>query len=308
MAGGADGLLVVDKPKGLTSRQVVDRARRWFPRRTRLGHAGTLDPLATGVLVVAAGAATRLIEYVQRMGKVYQAVALLGARSTTDDAEGKITPTPAPPVPSAEAVAACLPAFLGAIEQVPPAFSAAKVQGRRAYELARRGRDVALQARRVRVDAIALLAYEYPRLSLEIRCGKGTYVRSLVRDLGEQLGCGALVESLRRIRIGPFCVQGAVSPDADPATARAALQPLAAAVAELPRVDVTAEEAGRLGRGQSIPAAGRLAETTAGSDVAVFDPAGRLVGVAVGDPQSGRLRPSKILMSGDEARPEGAEE
>src|SRR5262245_48640995 len=142
------GLLVLDKPGGMTSRDVVDRALRWFPRGTRIGHTGTLDPLATGVLVLCIGVATRLTEYVQAMRKTYRAGLRLGARSDTDDADGIITAVAGVPAPSRATVEERLRAFLGAIDQVPPVFSAAKVTGRRAYDLARRGEAVSLQARR----------------------------------------------------------------------------------------------------------------------------------------------------------------
>src|SRR5436305_9522235 len=165
------GLLVLVKPGGLTSRDAVDRALRWFPRGTRVGHTGTLDPLATGVLVLCVGVATRLTEYVQRMEKVYHAGLLLGARSETDDADGVIKSVHVAQPPDPATVTGQLQGFIGEIEQVPPAFSAAKVIGRRAYDLARQGQEVALEPRRVRIDAIDLIAYAYPRLELEIRCG-----------------------------------------------------------------------------------------------------------------------------------------
>src|SRR5262249_9674427 len=178
-----DGLLVLDKPAGITSRSAVDRALRWFPRRTRLGHAGTLDPLATGVLVLCLGGATRLAEYVQRMGKTYTSTFVLGATSDTDDADGTVTPVPGAADPGRGAVAAALAGLVGTLEQVPPAFSAAKVTGRRAYDLARRGEEVPLRPRPVEVYGIDVLRYEYPFLDVEVRCGKGTYIRALARDL-----------------------------------------------------------------------------------------------------------------------------
>ncbi len=168
------GLLVVDKPGGITSRAVVDRAQGWFPRGTRIGHTGTLDPLATGVLVLCVGQATRLTEYVQRMEKVYRAGVRLGARSDTDDADGNVTSVPVTSPPDRDAVTRALQAFLGPIEQVPPAFSAAKDAGRRAYSLARRGQDVNLAPRIVQIYEINLISFDYPTLDLEIRCGKGT--------------------------------------------------------------------------------------------------------------------------------------
>jgi tRNA pseudouridine55 synthase len=292
------GLLVLDKPGGMTSREAVDRALRWFPRGTRLGHTGTLDPLATGVLVLCAGVATRLTEYVQRMRKTYRTGLLLGARSDTDDADGTITAVAAARPPDRDEVLRRLEEFIGTIDQVPPAYSAAKVAGRRSYDLARQGEDVTLQPRRVEIDGIDLLAYEYPRLELEVRCGKGTYIRSLARDLGERLGCGALVETLRRTRVGPFEPGGAVALDADAATARSRLLPVSAAVAELPAVTLDPGDLSRLRQGQGVrlpdgPVAG--GEEAAGSEVAVYDAAGGLVAVAVVDPARRLLRPEKVL-------------
>src|SRR5947209_5602070 len=236
------GLRVVDKPAGLTSRAVVDRVLRWFPKGTRIGHTGTLDPLATGVLVLCLGVATRLTEYVQRMDKVYRAGVRLGARSDTDDADGAITPVEPAAAPDAAAVAACLAGFVGDIEQTPPAYSAAKVAGRRAYALARQGHEVDLSPRRVHIYGIDVLTYDYPHLELEVRCGKGTYIRSLARDLGERLGCGGLVAMLRRTRVGPFAAEGAVTPETDPAEARSRLLPAEMAVAELARVTLPERE------------------------------------------------------------------
>jgi tRNA pseudouridine55 synthase len=291
-AAGPDGLLVVDKPGGLTSRAALDRALRWFPRGTRAGHTGTLDPLASGVLVLCLGAATRLAEYVQDMRKTYRAGLRLGARSDTDDADGTVTPVAGAAAPDAAAVAACAAGFVGTLDQVPPAFSAAKVTGRRAYDLARAGRDVTLAARRVTVYGIDVLAYDYPRLELEVRCGKGTYVRSLARDLGERLGCGAYVAALRRTRVGPFVAGDAVPLDADPAAAQARVLPPGLAVAELPRVVLPPGDVERLRRGQAVPLP---AGPAAGGAVAVFDAGGRLAAVARADAAVGALRPEKVL-------------
>ena len=214
----ADGFLVVDKPGGMTSRDVVNVAQRWFPRRTKIGHAGTLDPLATGVLVLAVGAATKFVERVQAMGKTYRTRILLGFTSHTDDADGNLLPTPAGTVPTVDAVQAILPRFVGEILQLPPRVSALKIDGRRAYDLARQGKDVKLEPRPVRVDAIRLLGYEWPHLDLEIDCGKGTYIRSIARDVGEALGCGGLVQTLRRTRIGRFTEEMGIGLDAPPNT------------------------------------------------------------------------------------------
>jgi tRNA pseudouridine55 synthase len=249
---GLDGLLVLDKPGGVTSRGAVDQASRWFPRGTRIGHTGTLDPLATGVLVLCLGAATRLAEYVQRMAKTYRACFRFGARSDTDDADVAVVLVESAPIPDEEAVESVLASFVGGMEQTPPAFSAAKVAGRRAYDLARRGQEVELRPRTVRVYGIDILEYEHPWLHLEIRCGKGTYIRSLARDLGERLGCGALVQTLRRTQVGPFAAEDAVPLNADAATARTRLRPVEEAVAELPHLVLCDEEIRRLCQGQPV--------------------------------------------------------
>jgi tRNA pseudouridine55 synthase len=300
------GLLVLDKPHGLTSRDAVDRALRWFPRGTRVGHTGTLDPLATGVLVLCIGSATRLTEYVQQMGKTYRAGVLLGARSDTDDAEGRVTPVAVAAAPDLATVRGRLQEFLGEVEQVPPAYSAAKVTGRRAYDLARRGEEVALQPRKVHIDGIDVLAYDWPRLELEVRCGKGTYIRSLARDLGERLGCGGLIETLRRTRVGPFTADTALPLFAAAADARARLLPLSAAVADLPRVNLAAADALRLRHGQRVPWSRSALRPGTSGEVAVFGPAETFVGVAAVDPVRGHLAPVKVLPAGERAeRPAG---
>lgn len=201
-----DGLLVIDKPQGITSRDAVNRVQRLLPRGTKIGHTGTLDPLATGVLVFCMGSATKLADRIQAMGKSYETTIRLGATSTTDDAEGEFTATVIGGVPTLARIHELLPRFTGEIEQLPPQFSALKVSGRRAHDLARRGEDVPLKPRIVRVDHIELRSYVWPTLSLAIDCGKGTYIRSIARDVGIILGVGGFVEQLRRTRVGPFTV------------------------------------------------------------------------------------------------------
>jgi tRNA pseudouridine55 synthase len=296
-ASDHDGLLVLDKPGGITSRAAVDRALRWFPRGTRMGHTGTLDPLATGVLVLCLGAATRLTEYVQRMAKTYRTGVRLGARSDTDDADGAITPVTGATPPEPAAVAAALAGFVGTVAQVPPAYSAAKVTGQRAYDLARQGQEVTLTARPVQIHGIDVLRYDYPLLELEVCCGKGTYIRSLARDLGERLGCGALVQTLRRARVGPFTADAGVLLDADAAAARARLLPLALAVADLPRVTLPGRELRRLGNGQAVPVPRVKDDLSAEGEVevAVFDAAGALTAVARLSPAERLLRPEKVF-------------
>ncbi len=288
------GFLILDKPLGMTSRGAVDCCAQWFPRRARLGHTGTLDPLATGILVIAVGLGTRLTDYVQRMAKTYRAGIRLGARSDTDDAEGTIIAQEGAAPLERAAVDEALQTFVGAIAQVPPAYSAVKVEGRRAYALARRGAEVELTPRQVRIDAISLLRYEYPDLDVEVRCGKGTYIRALARDLGERLGCGAYVQSLRRTRVGPFDESAALTLDADRETARRALLDLSWALRDLPRVAIASAEAQRLARGQALPWTG----IEPAGEVAVWDEHSQLIGVGRIDDER-RLCPAKMLWQPD---------
>jgi tRNA pseudouridine55 synthase len=292
METSLNGLLVVDKPGGITSRRVVDLAQHWFGRKTRIGHAGTLDPLATGVLVLCLGQATRLVEYVQRMEKAYRSVFRLGARSDTDDADGTITATVGAAASELAFVKDVLAGFLGTIEQTPPVYSAAKITGRRAYDLAREGKDVSLASRAIQVHAVDILRYAYPELEIEVRCGKGTYIRALARDLGEKLGCGAFVQTLRRTRIGPFTEEHAISIDADATTARARILPVSLAVAGLPVLVLPVGDRRRLRNGQTV-ALPREAHAE-GGEAAVFDESGRLAAVVTVD-AGRRLRPAKVF-------------
>lgn len=284
-----NGLLVIDKPGGMTSRDAVNRVQRWFPRKTKIGHTGTLDPLATGVLVVCVGAATRLADYVQAMGKSYSSRFRLGATSTSDDADGTVTEAPEAPPPTRERIDAALAGFIGTIEQTPPAVSALKVGGRRAHDLVRRGQDVALAPRTVRIDAIRVVRYEWPFLDVEVDCGKGTYIRSIARDLGAALGCGALVETLRRTRVGPFTVEQGVAPERDPAGVT--LLPMRTAVAGMEHVRLDENQLVRLRQGQRVPAAGSNAAD--GKELAVLDARGELVGIGIAEP--GLIKPSAIF-------------
>lgn len=197
------GILVLDKPLGWSSMKAVAVVRR-RAGGVRTGHAGTLDPLATGVLVMALGRATRLIEQLMATEKGYRTTVDLGAFTTTDDREGERTEVPVSAPPTREAIDAAIQRFVGTIQQRPPAFSAMKVNGRRAYQLARRGREVELAPRPVQVHALRCTRYEWPEVELEIRSGKGFYVRSLARDLGVALGTGGHCASLRRTAVGDF--------------------------------------------------------------------------------------------------------
>ncbi|MBL8792765.1 MAG: tRNA pseudouridine(55) synthase TruB [Planctomycetia bacterium] len=291
------GLLVVDKPAGITSRDAVDRALGWFPRGVKLGHTGTLDPLATGVLVLTVGPATRLSEYVQRMRKTYRAAVRLGAGSDSDDADGVVSEWQVEQPPARDALEAALAGFQGTIDQTPPAYSALRTAGRRAFDLARRGLAVELAPRPVEIHTIQILKYEYPLLELEVECGKGTYIRSLARDLGAVLGCGGYIAGLRRLRVGPFQADDALSPDAAPDAARARLLPLSAALTELPRVTLPADDALRLCRGRRVAAQtdGRQPLPADGSEVAVFALDGQFLALAAGVPGSNLIRPLKVF-------------
>lgn len=288
------GFVNVDKPPGMTSRDVVDRVLHAFPgprkRRPKAGHAGTLDPLATGVLVIALGPATRLIEVVQAGAKTYRAEVLLGAVSDTLDADGTVTPVAGAIAPDEEAVKTAARSFVGVIQQLPPEYSALRVGGKRAYELARDGKEVQLAPRPVRVDRVEVLRYEYPRLSLEIDCGAGTYIRSIARDLGEALGVGGLIAELRRTRVGPFRAEDAAPLDrlSGPDAIAEALRPPASAVADWARVPLSEDDVKRIRDGMPIPVPPELA-----GDVALIGPGGELVALA--EALNGRAQPRRVL-------------
>ncbi len=246
------GILNLNKPPAITSRDAVNQVQR-LVRPTKVGHAGTLDPLATGVLVVCLGPATRLISYIQQMRKTYRATFLFGRTSDTDDIEGNVRLLEDSAQPSVDSIHSVLPSFLGEILQRPPAYSAVKVNGRRAYERARRGESFDLPPRPVRIDALTLLAYSYPELSLEIQCGSGTYIRSLGRDLAHRLGTAAVMSQLERTSIGPFHLSASLSASAISRKQLAAhLQSPLHAVAHLPTATLAASEADRVSRGLTI--------------------------------------------------------
>jgi len=283
--GEIDGLLVLDKTAGMTSRDAVNKAQRWLPRKAKVGHTGTLDPLATGVLVLCLGRATRLAEYVQRMPKEYASAFVLGATSDSDDADGTVTMTPDAADPGEAAVRDGLARLIGTLSQVPPAYSAAHVDGRRAYDLARRGEEVKLDARAVDVYSIDVTRYVWPVLDVVVRCGKGTYIRSLARDLGAALGVGGYVTALRRTRVGPFTVDLAPPADATAEEALARVLPPELALAGLTRVELSADALRRLRQGQAVAC-------DAVGECAVYDGA-RAVAIAEGD--GAGLRPVKVL-------------
>ncbi len=291
-----NGFLNLHKPAGVTSRGVVNRIVRLVGRGPKVGHAGTLDPLATGVLVVAVGPATRLIDRVQAQAKTYRAEIRLGARSDTDDADGTIVETPDALAPDEPAIRAALASQVGTIAQVPPQYSALKREGQRAYDLARQGEAVDLAPRPVRIDRIELLSYAWPIVTIEVDCGAGTYIRSIARDLGDALGCGGLITVLTRTRIGRFAIESALDPETLTAESIAAhVLPVASAVADLPRVDLDADQTRLIAHGRSLDAQ-RLQPVPPPGDLALFAPDGTLLALAHHEPDTRSVRPVRVLV------------
>jgi tRNA pseudouridine55 synthase len=269
-----DGLVVVDKPAGMTSHDVVDRVRRVFSTR-KVGHAGTLDPDATGVLVLGIGRATRFLTYSQSAPKRYRATARFGVTTSTQDASGDVVSTRAAAHLDVDAVAAAAQSFVGAIEQVPPMVSAVKIGGERLYRKARRGEEVERPPRAVTVYSLGVTAFEpgpTPVATLDVRCSAGTYVRTLVHDLGERLGCGAHLASLRRIEAGGFTEADALPLDAIDLTA---IRPLEDIVAPLMHLELDEQQTRAVGDGKPIAAPTGVEE---GSRRALFSN-GRLLAV-----------------------------
>jgi tRNA pseudouridine55 synthase len=285
-----DFILPVDKPEGPTSHDVVRAVRKALGDR-RVGHTGTLDPFASGLLLVCVGRATRLAEYISAQDKTYDAVALLGVSTDTLDRDGTVVETRSGwETLDERRVDAVLERFRGDIEQQPPVYSAKKVGGVAAHRRARRGESVELAAARVHVHALALTQLDLPRLVLRVTCSSGTYVRALARDIGEALGVGAHLVSLRRIAVGGFSVEQALRFEHldDPVrVADAALDPLQA-VRHLPTVDIDDYAVERIVHGGSVPAADDAMPGTV-----VLAHAGNLV--AIGERANGMVRPRKVF-------------
>ena len=253
-----DGLLLAEKGPGVTSFQVVAHLRRLL-KVPKVGHGGTLDPMATGLLPLLLGEATKLTPYLQAQDKEYVGTVRLGVTTDTLDATGRVTAEqPVPPLDEA-AIRTALACFQGEIDQVPPMFSALHAGGRRLYELARAGVEVARAPRRVRIDALELLEWAPPLLRLRVACGSGTYIRSLAADLGTALGCGACLDALERTRLGALRLADAVPwplvRDADAATLRARVLPADRAVFHLPALRLEPIAAARLRQGRRLTAA-----------------------------------------------------
>lgn len=262
----SDGILLVDKPKGITSHDAVDRVRRVLGIK-KVGHAGTLDPMASGLLVMGVGRGTRLLRFLADLDKEYEGTGRLGVETDTLDAEGEVVRT-APVDVSEEDLRSAMKALTGEIQQRPPAFSAVQVGGERLYKAARRGETIEAPPRAVRVEAFELERFTSPDFEFRVICSSGTYVRSLVADAGTSLGTGAHLARLVRTRIGRFTLDGAKPPDevGDPL-------PLEEAVGHLPRLDLSEEEAVAARHGRV------LGPPEGPGFHAAMDPDGRLVGI-----------------------------
>ena len=284
-----NGWVVLDKPVGMTSTHAVTRLKRLFNAK-KAGHAGTLDPLASGVLPVAFGEATKTVPFVQDGEKAYRFTIQWGAETDSDDADGQIT-AQSEARPQPEAILAALPHFIGTILQLPPAFSAIKIAGERAYDIARDGETPQLTPRPVTIHELVPVSLGRDEATFEARCGKGTYVRAIARDLGRALGCYGHVTALRRTRVGPFGEMDAVPlAQIEEATAPDALRRVEAGLEELPQVIVDRDSAARLRRGQSVLLRGRDAP----GDGAAYASCGGVV-VAIGAIERGELVPGRVF-------------
>ena len=295
-----NGWLILDKPQGLTSTQAVSRVKRAFEAQ-KAGHAGTLDPLATGILPIALGEATKTVPYVVDGEKSYRFTVTWGVETDTDDSEGKPVRT-SELRPDPAAIAAILKDFIGDIQQMPPQYSAIKVEGARAYDLARDGEQFELAARTVTVHELAILAMvaESASTAFDCACGKGTYVRSLARDMGRRLGCYGLVTQLRRTSVGPFAEADAISlekleqlgnKEIGREGLRTVLRPVETALDDIPALSVSPADAARLMRGQAILVRGAGAPILTGPVYATS----RGTLVAVGEIREGELHPMRVF-------------
>jgi tRNA pseudouridine55 synthase len=293
------GWLVLDKPQGMTSSQAVGKLRYLFNAQ-KAGHAGTLDPLATGILPIGFGEATKTMPYVVDGTKAYRFTICFGAETDTEDSEGQIT-SRSDVRPDRAAIEAVLPRFTGEIDQVPPRYSALKVDGERAYDLAREGSDFELAARKVTIDRLELVEMpDSDHAILETQCGKGTYVRSLARDIARELGTCGHITALRRTRVGPFTETASISLAkleelGHSAAGRDALmgqlKPLETALDDIPALAISGDDAARLRRGQPVLIRGRDAPIIEGPAYATSR--GRLV--AVGEVDRGEMRPTRVF-------------
>jgi len=297
------GVLVVDKPVGMTSHDVVQAIRNGTGLR-RAGHTGTLDPRASGVLVILVGPAVRLSEYVSASDKRYQAIIRMGAKTDTFDAEGKITQSDKPINVTEQQFEEALQTFVGEIEQTPPPYSAVKVQGRKAYEMARKGEEVNLEPRKITVHHLEVLEWAPPEAVIDVHCSSGTYVRSLANDLGEKLGCGAYLVGLRRTKSGRFSLRDA-TPLRKLQEAFTAgnwyqfLIPAAEALGDWPSIELSPDDVEGVRHGHRVAAS---ADTPAGNRVRGVSTQGELVALmecVLGDGEKPEWQPKKVFFTNE---------
>lgn len=287
------GVLVVDKPVGYTSHDIVQIIRRGTGIR-RAGHTGTLDPRASGVLVVLLGPAVRLSEYVSASDKRYQAVIQLGTTTDTYDSDGQVL-TNQPVNITEEQFVAALQSFIGEIEQVPPPYSAVKVKGRKAYEMAREGEEIDLQPRKIRVYSLELLEWAPPEAVIDVYCSSGTYIRSLANDLGKMLGCGAHLVGLRRTKSGRFTLRDAVplrklKEAFEQGNWYQYVIPAAEALSDWPSVDLTSEQVDAVRHGHRIPGKAGIGKMARG-----ISEQGELIALLEFDPATSEWQPKKVF-------------
>ncbi|GAB4448238.1 MAG: tRNA pseudouridine(55) synthase TruB [Chloroflexota bacterium] len=297
------GVLVVDKPVGMTSHDVVQAIRNGTGLR-RAGHTGTLDPRASGVLVILVGPAVRLSEYVSASDKRYQAIIRLGAKTDTFDADGKFTQSSQPINITEQQFEEVLKTFIGEIEQTPPPYSAVKVQGRKAYEMARKGEEVELEPRKITVHHLEVLEWAPPEVVIDVHCSSGTYVRSLANDLGEKLGCGAYLVGLRRTKSGRFSLRDAVPLRKLQEAFQAGnwyqyLIPAAEALGDWPAIELNPDEVEGVRHGHRVKAE---PDTPVGKRVRGVSTQGELVALlecVIGEDGAPAWQPKKVFFTSD---------
>lgn len=286
------GFILLDKPAGITSHDAVRKVRQIFGIK-KVGHAGTLDPFATGLLIVLLGPATRLAEYLLDLPKTYGAEITLGATSDTDDVTGKIFSTKVSDIPTENQINQILKTFTGLTQQIPPTYAATKIKGQRAYHYARRGESVPQKPRPIKIYDIKLLGYQYPKLKLRVTCGRGTYIRALARDIGAALKTGGYCSNLRRLAIGKFAVKDAYKMTDLPTKLSTA--PLAdkLLVDHLPKIILSPDNVAKFKQGKAVEVASALIPNTT---YAILDTATQLIGLGRTDPNTTLLHPHKVLV------------
>ncbi len=298
-----NGILNVAKPVGMTSHDVVDRVRRAAGMR-RVGHAGTLDPAAEGVLLVCLGVATRVTDYLMDGVKVYRGTVHFGATSTTDDREGIIITTSSPPSLTRSDIEAAVPRFVGEVDQVPPRYAAVKVAGQPLYQRARAGESFEVEARRVRIDRIDVLSWNPPEAVIEVQCSKGTYIRSIARDLGPALGTGAYLSALCRISSGPFSLTDSIGLDEIARSAASGyldrlLYPLEESVNTWPLVVLSASQASLIAHGAPITDLSINVPLVECRGIRAYNTGGALVALLKYRDQTTSWFPDKVFPSGE---------